>query len=358
MIAASLLASASAWAGNDLSMVVGTYTDTGSHGLYSYRFDQITGIATLLDSAMADNPSYLTFSADGRHVYAVNEHTDAARAALSAFCFDASTGRLTLVNRQPTEGGDPCFVETNGQIALAANYSRGSMSVFPILPNGALGERSMLFAGSATPGAAAPQHLPHVHAARFTPDGYILATDFSADRLLRFRVRGRQVSAQGVAGTVASGAAPRHIELSHDGRRVYVMSELGGTVTVFAHRRGRLRRLQTVVSDSVGGRGGADLHLSADGRFLYSSNRLKSDGLSIFSVDAKTGLLTKVGYQPTGVHPRNFIITPNGRYLLCACRDSNAIEVYSRDTATGLLTLTSRIELKKPVCIRFWQAGR
>ncbi|MEG1545669.1 MAG: beta-propeller fold lactonase family protein, partial [Bacteroides sp.] len=66
------------------------------------------------------------------------------------------------------------------------------------------------------------------------------------------------------------------------------------------------------------------------------------------------GMLTKVGYQLTGIHPRNFIITPNGKYLLVACRDSNIIQVYERDVNTGLLTdIHKGIKVSKPVCIKF-----
>lgn len=353
MMATTLLTALSVSAADELRMLVGTYTGSGSKGIYSFRFNQATGEALLLDSVEAGNPSYLAISADGRMVYAVNEYSDADQAALSSFRFDPTSGHLTFVNKQLTGGGDPCYVETNGQIALTANYTRGSMSVFPLMPDGALGQRVNLFEGHARAAAAAPQHLPHVHMTRFTRDGYILATDFSADQLLRFRVKGQQVTPLGVAGTLLAGAAPRHLALSNDEKRVYVMSELGGTVTVFAHRKGKLRQLQTVVSDSVGGRGGADIHLSADGRYLYASNRLSADGISVFRVDQRTGLLQKVGYQLTGIHPRNFIITPNDRYLLCACRDSNVIQVFERDTVTGLLTLRHTISLPKPVCVKF-----
>ena len=108
------------------------------------------------------------------------------------------------------------------------------------------------------------------------------------------------------------------------------------------------------VSDSVGARGGADIHLSPDGRFLYSSNRLKAEGIAIFAVDALTGLLTPVGYQPTAAHPRQFNITPNGHFLLCCCRDSNKIQVFRRDKTTGLLTDTGNdIPVRRAVCVQF-----
>ena len=91
-----------------------------------------------------------------------------------------------------------------------------------------------------------------------------------------------------------------------------------------------------------------------DGKFLYASNRLKADGIAIFSVNQETGLLTKVGYQLTGIHPRNFVMTTDGKYLLVACRDSNLIQIFARDEKTGLLVDTGkRIETSKPVCLKF-----
>ena len=104
----------------------------------------------------------------------------------------------------------------------------------------------------------------------------------------------------------------------------------------------------------MGAKGSGDIHISPDGKFLYASNRLKADGLAIFSIHPENGMLTKVGYQLTGIHPRNFIITPNGKYLLVACRDSNEIQIYERDTDTGLLTdIRKDIKVVKPVCIKF-----
>ena len=112
-----------------------------------------------------------------------------------------------------------------------------------------------------------------------------------------------------------------------------------------------LQLKQEIASDSVGGGGCADIHLSADGRFLYASNRLKEDGVSVFSIDSE-GLLQKVGYTLTGIHPRNFTLTPDGEYMLVAARDSNSVEVYRRDAKTGLLTATGEaLEISMPVCL-------
>lgn len=348
----ALVLTASAWAGDVLTMAVGTYTDTGSTGIYSFSFDQTSGEARLLDSLAMTNPSYLAFARGGRLLYAVSETPD-EHASLNAVAFDAATGKMTFLNKHLTGGADPCFVEATDSMALTANYSGGSMSVFPVLKDGSLGPCRYIFRGNVAKGGKAPQNVSHIHTARFMPDGHILATDFSADQILLYKTTGGNVVPQGVAGRLVAGSAPRHIEHSADWSRVYAMSELGGTVTVFSNRDGKLTRIQTIASDSVGGRGGADLHLSPDGRYLYASNRLKADGISIFKVNPQSGKLRKVGYQLTDVHPRNFVITPNGRFLLCACRDGNDIQVYERDARTGMLTLTpNTIHLKKPVCIK------
>lgn len=337
-----------------ISMAVGTYTDGGSHGIYTYRFNQDTGEARVLDSLAMVNPSYLTISADKRHIYAVRETGD-GQASLNVIRLNKN-GKMQLLETVLTQGADPCYVASNGRFAVTANYSGGSMSVFGLSQKGRKASFLKNFLGTIGGPDPRRQNVPHVHCACFTPDGrYVLATDFSADRILSYRISGKKLLDNGVAADMSADSGPRHLVFSSDGRFAYVMSELSGRVTVFGYHKGRLEVLQEVVSDDVGARGGADIHLSPDGKFLYSSNRLQADGIAIFMVNGETGLLTRVGYQPTGIHPRQFNITPNGRYLLCCCRDSNTIQVFMRDSQTGLLTDTHQdIRLSKPVCVQFF----
>ena len=354
----SLLLSVKAMASGDMRLVVGTYTDGGSHGIYSFSFNEETGASKMLDSLQLKNPSYFVPSRDGRFLYAVSEKSDAT-AALAAIRFNAATGHMELINSQATGGEDPCYVATNEVVALTANYTGGSLSVFPLKRDGALGPRTQLFNGHTGGPDVKRQGTAHIHCARFLDKETVLATDFSADAILRFHYADGKLSPRGVAGRLDSGSAPRHLEFSRDGRTVYAMSEIGGTVTVFRNVKGTLKKIQVIASDSVGGEGGADIHLTPDCRFLYSSNRLKADGIAIFKVNAQNGKLTKVGYQDTGIHPRNFNITPNGRLLLAACRDSNVIQVFRIDPKTGLLTdLHKDIHLSKPVCVKFVALGR
>ena len=254
-------------------------------------------------------------------------------------------------------GADPCYVATNGKEVLTANYSGGSMSIFPLKKNGSLEPVDTLFEGSTGGPDTERQATPHVHCTVFSPDGkYIFATDFSADRILRFVIHPKSIiphpSAEAI--DVDPNSGPRHLTFSPNGKYAYLISELSGNITAFSYLDGKLEKIQTIAADTLRARGSADIHLSPDGKYLYASNRLKGDGLAIFEVNPENGMLAKVGYQLTGIHPRNFIITPNGKYLLAACRDSHVIQVFQRDPVTGLLSDTHQdISINKPVCIQF-----
>ena len=339
-----------------IKLLIGTYTNGSSKGIYAFNFNQQTGEASPLDTLEIKKPSYLTPSMDGMMIYAVSENNDAT-ASVNAINFDDESGKMKMVKSVPTRGEDPCFVETNGNLLLTANYSGGSVSVFPLDMKGNLSTMTQQFDGTANGPDADRQRTPHIHCVRFIPDGSgVLATDFSADRLLRFNLDDMQrLGRPSVAAELTKGSGPRHLTFSTESRFVYVMSELSGAITAYNYNFGKMRKIQEIQSDETGAHGGADIHVSPDGRFLYTSNRLKNDGIAIFRRNQTTGMLTKIGYQPTGIHPRHFNITPNGRFLLCACRDDNTIQVFRINSSTGLLTDTGQnIRVDKPACVQFY----
>ena len=257
-------------------------------------------------------------------------------------------------------------------MAVTANYTGGSLSLFPLDEQGHPQPLDTLFMGQTNLHDPVRQEAPHVHCAHFAPDGrYLFATDFSSDRLLRFRVQiepqaagkaetckpSRLLSNPEVAATLPEGSGPRHLTFSPDARHAYLITELSGMVHVFDYQpeSGALTLKQTIETDSVHARGSAHIQLSPDGRFLYATNRLEHEGVALFAVNPDNGLLTPAGYQLTGRHTRHFNLTPNGRYLLVACRDSHAIEIYLRNPDTGALTPTGKsIPLSKPVYVGWY----
>lgn len=351
---------------SEMYMLVGSYATPEEEGIKVYRFDEETGDATYVSGLKGiSNPSYLTPSIDGERVYAVGEDEGASSTANAIF-FNKEEGVLTLLNSQPTQGGAPCYItiSPSGEFVITANYLGGSITVFALDKEGKLATDPRLISFTGNGPDAERQTQPHLHCVEFTPDyKYLLADDLGTDKIHIFPVS-EEISA-GVShslldeGSVSEvklepGSGPRHICFHPNQKYAYLINEISGKVTALSYNKGKLHAMQYIEADTVGARGSGDIHISPDGRFVYASNRLQADGIAIFSVDEEKGTLTKMGYQLTGIHPRNFIITPNGRYLLVACRDSNQIQVFSINKETGLLTDTGKkIITSKPVCLKF-----
>lgn len=350
-IAASMLAAVSC--GNpsqkNCRILVGTYTAGGqSCGVYFYELNIETLESTLLDTAGAGNPSFVI--ADGTKAYSVSEFSDGTQGVYSYALADSS---VDVTGFQGGAGADPCNLLIAGGCLLTSDYSGGTLSVYPVDSDGAVGPLTGRFdPRSLTPDA--PEW--HIHCAALSPDGeYVFVTDLGADAIYRCRVEDLPQAEFTVAyrfdATLHPG--PRHLAFSPDGRFAYLIGETGDHLSTFAYSDGGLQHLQTVKAYDGDGCGSADIHITPDGRFLYTSHRLKEDGIAVFSLDAETGLPVAQSYCCTGVHPRNFAITADGTLLLCACRDSNAIEIYAIDAESGALTFTGKsIEVPAPVCVQ------
>ena len=85
--------------------------------------------------------------------------------------------------------------------------------------------------------------------------------------------------------------------------------------------------VQSTVADEYNTGGSGDIHMHPSGNYLYTSHRLKNDGLAVFSI-GKEGLLKKIGYVPTKEHPRNFLVTPCGKYIIVASKNEFIIQVF------------------------------
>ena len=333
-----------------LTMFVGTYSD----GFYAYEFDQNAG--TLVGDgpvakAEIPNPSYL--SVHDNKVYAVSEMHDASA---SVWAWRWCGNGFELLNSQPTgipeRGEDPCYVSTDGTLLAVANYSGGTLATYRLTTDGSIAPLdSLLVSGTGGPDLSR-QEAPHVHCAIFSPDGkHLFFSEFSADEIGRLDVIPGGVRNYCRAATLHSDCGPRHLLFDASGEHLYVIGELSGDITVFDYAAGTLTEKQVIKADRMDARGAADIHLSPDGKFLYASLRLRGDGIVVFEV-GPGGVLAYAGYTATGPHPRNFNITPNGRYVLVACRDNDSIEIYARDNSTGLLTDTGRrISLERPVFV-------
>lgn len=346
----------------ELTLLIGTYTNGSSEGIYTYRFCGDDLSIKPLSKGIVDNPSFLTVSPDKRFVYAVSE-SGKDHSAITAFRFDREIGSLEKINRIKSEAG-PCYIlfDEQNKTVVTANYQAGSVSFVPLNSEGGLSETGQIIRYSGLGIDSVRQKQPHLHCIAISPDQQMLfATDLGTDRIYRYERnsstnQGEDAyieSGEDFNGKLEPGSGPRHLIFNKAGSMAYLINELSGMVTVFEVNASKdFKPVQSVLADSCYAKGSADIHLSPDERFLYASTRLEGDGIAIFKTNPD-GRLERIAHQPTGKHPRNFAITPDGAYLLVACRDEGMVQVFGIDKESGMLRDTgAKIELDRPVFVQ------
>jgi len=350
---------------------VGTYTEEGSKskGIYAYRFDADTGEATSLGlAAETTNPSFVALAPNGQYLYAVNEvqnYKGPNSGGVSAFSIDRATGKLTFLNEVASRGADPCYiiVDKSGKFVLVANYTGGSIAVFPVLADGKIGEASTFVQHAGKGTNPKRQEGPHAHSIDLSPDNrFAFVDDLGLDELLTYKydpAKGSLTPNDPPYTKLDPGAGPRHFALHPSGKFAYVVAEMQSTVTALSAdlKAGTFQRLQTISTLPKGFSGendDAEIHIHPSGKFLYASNR-GHDSIAVFAIDPVKGTLTPIDDVPTqGQIPRSFEIDPTGKFLLAQNQKSDNIVIFRIDEKTGRLTPTGqKLDVGQPVCVKF-----
>ena len=354
---------------NKYLLFVGTYTEKESKGIYAYRFDTASSELTPLGvAAETTNPSFLAVDPSGHFLYAVNEvptYKGATGGAVSAFAINRQTGKLSLLNEVPSRGADPCYIsfDRSGKFALVANYTGGSVAVFPVQSDGRIGAASAFVQHAGSSVSKERQEGPHAHWIETTPDNrYAIAVDLGLDELLVYRFdakTGALTPNDPPFAKLDPGAGPRHLAFHPSSKFAYVVNELQSTVTTFSYDadRGTFHKLgsvSTLPKNFSGTNDTAEIHVHPNGKFLFASNR-GHDSIVVFTIDLKSGALTLVDHFPTGGKtPRNFEIDPTGKVLFVANQDTNNIVLFRIDPDTGRLSRIGQpLEVPSPVSLRF-----
>lgn len=350
----------------DFYLFVGTYTSGASKGIYVYDFNAATGKTKWVSNTdSSSNPSFLTIAPDGKHIYAVNEVSRNQAGLVTAYSFNPANGKLGFINQQSSGSENPCHINItkDGKWLVVANYTGGSLASFPVQLNGSIAPFTQHIIHEGKGINAERQEKAHVHSVFFSPDQqYLLTPDLGMDKVNVYQFNGASKKPLSAAPTpfiaIEPGSGPRHLDFSPNGKFLYIIAELSGTVNVYAYNKGVtkfLQRIATHPADYKGQPGSADIHVSPDGKFLYASNRGDENNIAIFRIDGTTGKLTAIGYEATrGKGPRNFSIDPTGKYLLVANQLTSTVEIFKRDKETGLLQHTgTSISIPNPVCLKF-----
>lgn len=342
---------------------VGTFTSEGAEGIYLCSFDFSTGDIALIKTFKGiDNPSFLKISPNRNFLYAVtrpSEKIENSGGFIQAYKIDQN-GDLKFMNKQVSHGSDPCHVDVSpdGKFAAIATYGGGTTSLYRINDNGKISPASSTIINEGS-GPTSRQTAPHAHSIKFSKNGkQVFSADLGTDQLNIFDLnKGKMIPAKQPFVKLPSGSGPRHFDFHPNADVIYVINELNSTISVI-EKNGRnqevVQTISTLPENFSGTSYCADIHVSADGKYVYGSNR-GHNSIAVFITDPvskQLEFLTTVSTR--GEWPRNFTITPDGKFLLVANQHSGNIVVFNINTETGIPEFSGKkIKLPAPVCLEF-----
>ena len=311
-----------------------------------FHYDPNTNRLSLVSIvAPVNSPSFITLDATKKFLYSGNE---SGAGSASAFSVNSQTGALKFLNTVAA-GGEPAHVaiHPSGKYLLTANYTGGTVAVFPIQSDGSLGTNPQIIThfGSLGPNAAR-QEAPHPH--MMLPDStgrYVLVNDLGLDCTIVYSFdvgAGMMTEVNRIA--VTPGDGPRHLAWHPNGKVVYSICELGNVINVYSwDGNGNLTPIQTDMSTLPAGfqgtSGAGEVMVDAAGKFLYGSNR-GNDNIVICSIDPTTFQLTVLDWVSTqGETPRHFNFDPSGNFIHAVNQGSSSnIVTFNVNKTTGMLT--------------------
>lgn len=352
-------------------LFVGTYTQKEPHvdgkgeGIYVLEYNSVTGALSPKNKVTGTvNPSYLTPHPNGQFLYAVNEIGNAT-GTVSAFSVDPKTHQLSFLNKVSANGKAPCYIDVDdeGKFLHIANYVTGNVALLPIKNNGEVAEAVAVLQHQPSNSEHPRQETPHAHF--FSPkrnSNLAYAVDLGLDKIFTYQIdtvnQGvLQIDEQPLKEKAVGG---RHLAWHPKYDWMYVIGELNGTVEAFRKvpnntKFTHFQTIRTLTDSTASNASSADIHITPNGKFLYASNRGNYNNLAMYRINQQNGKLTFLGTQPTkGKSPRNFVIAPDGKFLLVANQDSDNIVTFKINSETGILEdIGLEIMVKTPVCLKF-----
>lgn len=309
-------------------------SESGEKCVAVWSLDESSGELTRLGEArLPGAPGSLAISPDRRHLYA------SVRSArqFATLDVDAKTGALS--NPTYADAGFNAayvFADQTGRWLLAASYSEGVVGLSAIKEGRVTG---LPVATLETGKKAHCIQLDPANRFAFVPH----VGELNKVEQLRFDAQAGTLTRNTpphLPGGVGEG--PRHMQFHPSGKWAYFVNEQGKSVTLcdYDAEKGTLkarRSVPTVPEDWRDKGSCADIHVSADGRFVYASNR-GHDSLAVFTVNLQTGELTPNGQTPTEKTPRSFCLVPGDQFLVSAGEGSHRLIVFRRHAGTGALT--------------------
>lgn len=315
----------------------------------SYGFALETSIAsfgerpTPMWTDSIESPSFV--AANGEWLFAITENRDYA--GLYAYRQE-TVGTYRMTDRRSFDGSKLCHIaySPKNRLVLGACYGSGTIVYAGFDPqNGTFAQvHSIAQTGE---GKVSRAHCVLLNRA----EDLVFTANAGLDEVTVYRIQdGGLLEANRIA--TRPGSAPRHLRLSADEKRLYVITENTNELLVYDTQCWQLMQaVSTLPARFVGACHCSSFCLTPDERFLYAANR-SVDTISVFAVDDR-GLLTLQGsFDCGGRNPRHIELSPDGTQLVICCQESNWVVFKRLHPETGMATHTVReISFNAPSCV-------
>lgn len=335
---------------------VGTYTREGGRGILALEFCATTGrFVREVQQIAAEDPSYLALHPARDVLFCVNEVRalgGAPTGGVCAFDVERTTARLSFRRQWPSGGMTPSHlaIDAAGEWLSVANYRGANVALGRLDETGRLLDLRPRWSFSGRSVHPQRQLQAHPHQVVFHRAG-VLTPALGADEVIWHALAG-----DGCATTkLPAGAGPRHLVMSRDEARCYVLCELSSQLAVFAVA-GRGEPLELQALHSTREREGspnqtAAIKLHPNGRFLYCSNR-GDDTVAVFRLGTDHAVELRQVIPTGGRWPRDLAITPDGQWLIAANQQSNDLTVFRINPLDGVLERCSEHwPIVAPACV-------
>jgi len=334
-----------------MEFFVGTYTRMGGPGIATCSLEAEK--LELKHTQALPNATYVILNAKQDRLYAISSESASGGSGGAAAVYAVEAGVLRLLSRHDTLGQGPCHLclSADERFLYTANYLSGSVTVFPVGENGAIGEQIQHLQHDGRSVHPERQTGPHAHQVTFMPGTNVLcAIDLGLDAVMVYEQNaGTGLLAFHDRLDVEPGLGPRHLEYGRDGV-AFLVHELGNQVSVIAREGGQWKIRQTLPMLPEGydqPSTAAAVRLSADGKRLFASNR-GHDSIAVYEVAPDSTLAPAGIYPAGGGKPRDFVLLDD-QALLIAHQDGD-VRLARFDLAKGIETL-SALEMAGAVCI-------
>ncbi len=355
--------------GKNLVIFVTAFAPGNDGAIHACQLDLTNGQLTPVHRTTGiEHPFFMALSPDRKFLYAIHApgtFGGSENEFVSAWKVEGRTGRLQPLNQQSAHGTAACYldVDASGKTVFVANYLTGSVASLPVQNDGSLAPAVSFLQHQGSSVNPARQAGPHAHCIVVSPDNrHVYAADLGLDQIVAYRLEaetGKLLPAEQPFVRTPPGAGPRHLTFHPSGQHVYVINELTNSVTLFGYRSesGILIEQQTISTlpaDFDGTSYCADLKITPNGEFLYGTNR-GHDSIAAYRLD-ESGRMSLIGIQPSlGKGPQNLVISPDGKWLLCANMPGNNVVVFQINTDDGTLNpVGTPLEIISPSCLRIY----